>query len=161
MAMMTLQDLTDKCEGVIFSDGYSKCATTLEKAGSLLFVMGRVDRKRSETPQLVVSDALTIDQALSRALHRIDIRLPAGIQSASEVQDHLRSLQQHQSAEGASLHAFATVDGVEVEIRSGFKLRPSLDLYQQLTDSFGPESVVAYIEGLEPTEPARFGARRS
>ena len=116
MAMMTLQDLTDKCEGVIFSDGYSKCATTLEKAGTLLFVMGRVDRKRSETPQLIVSDALTIDQALSRALHRIDIRLPAGIQSASEVQDHLRFLQQHQSAEGASLHAFATVDGVEVEI---------------------------------------------
>ena len=53
------------------------------------------------------------------------------------------------------------VDGVEVEIRSGFKLRPSLDLYQQLTDSFGPESVVAYVEGLEPTELARFGARRS
>jgi DNA polymerase-3 subunit alpha len=161
MAMMTLQDLTDKCEGVIFSDGYSKCASALEKAGTLLFVMGRVDRKRSENPQLIVSDALTIDQALSRALHRIDVRLPAGIQSVSEVQDHLRSLHQHQSGEGASLHAFATVDGVEVEIRSSFKLRPSLDLYQQLTDSFGSDSVVAYVEGLEPTEPARFGARRS
>lgn len=161
MAMMTLQDLTDKCEGVIFSDGYSKCATALEKAGTLLFVMGRVDRKRSESPQLVVSEALTIDQALSRALHRIDVRFPSGIQSASEVQHQLRSLQEHQSSEGASLHAFATVDGVEVEIRAGFKLRPTLALYQQLTDSFGLESVVVYVEGLEPTEPARFGARRS
>ena len=90
--------------------------------------MGRVDRKAIKN-QLIVSDALTIDQALFRALHRIDVRLPAGIQSASELQDHLRSLQQHQSGEGASLHAFATVDGVEVEIQSGFKLRPSLRIF--------------------------------
>ena len=161
MAMMTLQDLTDRCEGVIFSDGYSKCATALEKAGTLLFVMGRVDRKRSEAPQIIVSDVLTVDQALSRSLHRLDVHVPPGTQSASEVQDHLRSLQKHQSGEGASLHVFVTVDGVEVEIRAGFKLRPSLDLYQQLIDSFGSESVNAYVEGLEPTEPARFGVRRS
>ena len=89
---MTLQDLTDKCEAVIFSDGYSKHATALEKAGTLLFVMGRVDRKRSESPQLVVSDALTVDQAMARSLHRIDVRLPPEIQSVAEVQHELQFL---------------------------------------------------------------------
>ena len=161
MAMMTFQDLTEKCEAVIFSDGYSKCVTALEQSGSLLFVMGRVDRKRSDNPQLVVSEALTIDQALSRALHRVDVRFPDTVGSVSEVQTHLQLLQRHQSNEGASLHAFATVDGVEVEIRSGFKIRPTLDLYQQLIDMFGSDSVFTYIEGLEPAEPVRFGARRS
>lgn len=160
MAMMTLQDLTDKCEAVIFSDGYSKYANALEKPGTILFVMGRVDRKRSESPQLVVSDALTIDQAMARSLHRIDIRLSPQIQSVSEVQHKLQSLQKHQSSEGAALHVFATVDGVEVEIRSGSKFRQSLDLYQQLTDLFGSKSVVVYIESLDPTEPVRFGAQR-
>ena len=145
MAMMTLQDLTDKCEAVIFSDGYSKHATALEKAGTLLFVMGRVDRKRSESPQLVVSEALTIDQELARSLFRIDVRLPLEIQSASDIQHQLHSLQKHQSIEGAALHVFAVVNGSEVEIRSGLKFRPSLDLYQQLTDLFGSKSVVFYV----------------
>ena len=159
MAMMTLQDLTDKCEAVIFSDGYSKHATALEKAGTLLFVMGRVDRKRSESPQLVVSDALTVDQAMARSLHRIDVRLPPEIQSVTEVQHELQFLRKHQSNDGSALHVFATVDGAEVEIRSGFKYRPSLDLHQQMTDVFGSESVKFYVEGLEPTEPARYGSR--
>ena len=159
MAMMTLQDLTDKCEAVIFSDGYSKYANALEKPGTILFVMGRVDRKRSESPQLVVSDALTIDQAMARSLHRIDIRLSPQIQSVSEVQHKLHSLQKHQSSEGAALHVFATVDGVEVEIRSGSKFRQSLDLYQQLTDLFGSKSVVVYIESLDPAKPVRFAAK--
>ena len=160
MAMMTLQDLGDKCEGVIFSDGYAKCASALEKAGSLLFVMGRVDRKRSETPQLVVSDALTIDQALSRSMHRIDIRIPQSITSVDEIQSHLNLLQQHAQVDGISLHAFLMIDGVEVEVRSGLRFQPSLELYQQLTNCFGADSVVVYLESLEPSEPVRFGARR-
>ncbi|MEO1598062.1 MAG: hypothetical protein AAFR78_05945, partial [Planctomycetota bacterium] len=107
----------------------------------------------------VVSDALTVDQAMARSLHRIDVRLPPEIQSVTEVQHELQFLRKHQSNDGSALHVFATVDGAEVEIRSGFKYRPSLDLHQQMTDVFGSESVKFYVEGLEPTEPARYSAR--
>ena len=81
MAMMTLQDLTDKCEGVIFNDGYSKCATALEKAGTSL--RDGPGRPKASNPRIDCQRRFDYGSSVSRALHRIDVNTDS-IQSASK-----------------------------------------------------------------------------
>jgi DNA polymerase-3 subunit alpha len=76
MAAMILEDLTGKCEAVVFPRTYQDLAERLQ-AENLVFVTGSVDRSRSRT-QIIVDDVTPLDRAVENYLRELMIRLPAG-----------------------------------------------------------------------------------
>ncbi|MEX2672207.1 MAG: DNA polymerase III subunit alpha [Phycisphaeraceae bacterium] len=60
MAMITLEDQTGPMDGVIFSDAFARHAHLLH-AEAIVFVKGRIDRRRDE-PSVVVDEVIPIDE---------------------------------------------------------------------------------------------------
>jgi DNA polymerase-3 subunit alpha len=76
MAMLTLEDLTGKCDAVVFPRIYETCAERLE-ADAMLFITGSVDRSR-ERANIRVDEVKPIDEALETFTAEVHIELPAG-----------------------------------------------------------------------------------
>lgn len=63
MAMITIEDFSGSIDGVVFSDAYAVSAPLLE-TDAIVFLAGRVDRKREE-PSIVVEKVIPLEQATS------------------------------------------------------------------------------------------------
>jgi DNA polymerase III alpha subunit len=59
MAILTLEDLTGSCEGVMFSDCFTKYGH-LAELDKTVFVLGKVDTKKGE-PQIIIDRIAPID----------------------------------------------------------------------------------------------------
>ena len=73
MAIVQLEDRTDRIEGVLFADVYAEYEASLNR-GAVLFFTGRVDRRR-EDPSLVVSKVVGTDEAEAKLSRRLRIHL--------------------------------------------------------------------------------------
>ena len=76
MAMLTVEDLTGKCDAVVFSDTWETCAEQLQPE-AMVFLGGSVDRRR-ERPSIKVDRVVPIDGALEELTGVVLLRLPAG-----------------------------------------------------------------------------------
>lgn len=76
MAMLTLEDLTGKCDAVVFPGTYETCAELLH-ADAMVFITGAVDRSR-ERANIRVDEVKPIDEALASFTAEVHIELPAG-----------------------------------------------------------------------------------
>ena len=74
MAMLTLEDLTGKCDAVVFSDAYEHFAELLVPE-VMVFVTGSIDRRR-ERVSIIVDDIIPIDTAIERLTGSITLRMP-------------------------------------------------------------------------------------
>ncbi len=87
MAMLTLEDLTGKCEAVVFPKTYQQCGQLL-KEGAIVFILGTVDRRR-ERPNIIVNQIVPIDDALEQLTAQITLRLPT---SSKELLEGVREV---------------------------------------------------------------------
>jgi len=85
MAMLTVEDLTDKSDAVVFSDAYENLSGRL-KEGAIVFLVGRVDHRR-ETPSIIVEDAIPIDQAIEQLTGSVLLRIPETFIAAQRGKD--------------------------------------------------------------------------
>ncbi len=76
MAMLTLEDLTGKCDAVVFPGVYETLAEFLT-VDRMVFLTGSVDRSR-ERANLRVDEVKPIDEALTAFTGEVCILLPAG-----------------------------------------------------------------------------------
>ncbi|MBN1555315.1 MAG: DNA polymerase III subunit alpha, partial [Phycisphaerae bacterium] len=76
MAMLTLEDLTGKCDAVVFPKTYETCAEQLQP-DAMVFITGSVDRSR-ERANIRVDEVKPIDEALEAFTAEVHISLPAG-----------------------------------------------------------------------------------
>ncbi|NLW85357.1 MAG: DNA polymerase III subunit alpha [Planctomycetes bacterium] len=76
MAMITVEDLTGKCDAVIFSDGYERLNHLIQPQ-QMVFLSGTLDRQR-ERPSVIVDDIVPMDQAMLAFTGEIVITLPSG-----------------------------------------------------------------------------------
>ena len=74
MAMLTLEDLTGKCDAVVFPDTYETLGEQLEE-GEMVFVVGAVDKSRDRT-NLIINTIIPIDQAMQELTKAMLVRLP-------------------------------------------------------------------------------------
>ncbi len=75
MAIVHLEDRSDRIEGVLFADAYAEYEAVLDR-GAVLFFTGRVDRRR-EDPNLVVSKVIGVAEAEAKLARRLRIHLDA------------------------------------------------------------------------------------
>lgn len=80
MAMLTLEDLTGKCEAVVFPDTYERFTAWLVPE-AMVFLTGSVDRSR-ERPAIRVDDVTPMDEALETFTAEVHILLPPGANRA-------------------------------------------------------------------------------
>ena len=73
MAMITLEDRTGSIDGVVFSDAFAQFSHLLEP-DAIVFVSGRVDRRREE-PSIVVDRVLPVEEAPEHLSRGIKIRI--------------------------------------------------------------------------------------
>ena len=73
MAIVQLEDRTDRIEGVLFADAYAEYEAALDR-GAVLFFTGRVDRRR-EDPNLVVGKVIGVAEAEAKLSRRLRIHL--------------------------------------------------------------------------------------
>jgi len=74
MAILALEDLTGKCEAVVFPDAYRRLAP-LPPDESILFIVGSVDRRREEA-SIVVDELVPIERAVEQFADGVHLLLP-------------------------------------------------------------------------------------
>jgi DNA polymerase-3 subunit alpha len=77
MAFVTLEDLKGSVEAVVFSSDFERFGTML-KAEELVFLRGRVDRRR-EQPSLRVSEVIEIDRAPEQLTETVLVRIDCSL----------------------------------------------------------------------------------
>jgi DNA polymerase-3 subunit alpha len=73
MAMLTLEDLTGKCDAVVFSESYEQFANMIQPE-AMVFIAGSVDTRR-ERPSIVVDEVLPMDSAIEMLTASLTLRL--------------------------------------------------------------------------------------
>jgi len=129
IGIVTLEDLSGKIEGIIFSDQLPLCRAMLTP-DAVVFLQGQVDRKR-EAPSLRVSRVVPVDRApaaFARAL-LIDI------DDATPVDRLLELLRQHRGECRVYL-SVPTADGhiAQIECNPGLRVSGSAELLGALAD---------------------------
>jgi len=143
MAMLTLEDLTGTCEAVVFPDAYETCRPLL-RAEALVFVRGRVDRRR-ERPSIIVDEVIPIDQAVEQLSGSVVVRL----HDPRAQGDRLARLQELLRSHNGDCPVVFELPGrerpdVRVQIRAdaAWAVRPSRALVEELARLLGQEALV-------------------
>ena len=143
MAMLTLEDITGKCDAVVFPDAYERLAELLQP-NQMVFVTGTVDRQR-DRPGILVDDATCIDDAIEKLTGLIRLRLPAA-GAPDDLLDRLGGvLGRHRGRCPVLLEL--RPDGrrdlvATVRAGSNWAVRPSRALMNELTGLFDEEDVL-------------------
>lgn len=73
MASVTIEDLTGTAECVVFADAYERLTDVLTTE-NILFLTGRIDKRR-ERLQIIVEDAISVEEAITKLTRLVRIRL--------------------------------------------------------------------------------------
>ncbi len=90
MAVVQVEDRSDRIEAVLFAEACAKYEAHLER-GAVLFFSGRVDRRREE-PSLVVNRVATVEEARTTLSRRLRIHLDLRPSAGSDLHDVLARL---------------------------------------------------------------------
>jgi len=143
MAMLTVEDLTGKCDAVVFP-------RTFEAAGELLapetmvFITGTVDRRR-ERPSIIVDQVVPIDEAIERLTGKVLVRLP-GPGAAGELIKQLHALLARHRG-GCTLLLDLT-PAKQLDVRATIRpdaqwfVKPSRSLVDELVELFQEENIL-------------------
>ncbi len=109
MAMLTFEDHTGPIEAVAFPRIYAIAAPLLSE-GSILFVRGKIDRKR-EDPSLMIDEVIPVEQAAQTLTQLVRIKLDARGGHFNGELRHLQALLRQSEARSGQRGA-----GVEFEV---------------------------------------------
>ncbi len=73
MAMLTVEDLSGKCDAVVFPRTFDALGELL-KVEEMVFLRGTVDRRR-ERPNIIVEEIIPIDRAIEQLTGQVTVRL--------------------------------------------------------------------------------------
>ncbi|MHC4561859.1 MAG: DNA polymerase III subunit alpha [Planctomycetota bacterium] len=150
MAMLTLEDLTGKCDAVVFPDTYETIGELLVE-DSMVFVVGTVDRSR-ERANILVDTIIPIDQALPELTHGVLLRLADG-QSAEKL-GRLKELLSANSGSSAVYVELRPQSRQDVRATLRLDSQWSVSLSRQLADDLvellGDQSRLALIPRKPP-----------
>ena len=149
MAWVGLQGRTATIEGVVFSDAYAKFAPLLQ-ADAVVFLIGRVDRKRAE-PGLVVDRVVPVEAAAEQLATAIELDVDAERRSPEAMEPTLEALREAlmdaasiggSGGRAAEVLIHLHVDRKRVTLRpSMLRVSPSSTLTARLEQLLGRERV--------------------
>ena len=143
-AIIGIEDLEGQIEGMVFGDIFADIARRMPDAlsnESILFVKGRVDRKR-ETPSIVVSDVILISDAVSRLTTAMAVKLDR-TRHQREVVIQMKPLLQKYKGNVPFFVQLETPLSPKLSIRldRGMGVRPGKELVDDLERLLGTHAV--------------------
>ena len=144
MAIATLEDLSGKCEVVIFPEAFRDYGSIL-RVNSLLFVEGTLNL-RNDQPTLVASELIPISEVPSRFTKKIEVELYLpGLEKKNL--DFLKEIIKKYPGDCPlylSLVLPEKKEKVLIETDSSFHTSPTEDFIQKVKKKFGAESLHLY-----------------
>jgi DNA polymerase-3 subunit alpha len=149
-AILELEDLEGKIEGMCFAESYADISTRFPdalKAERIVFVKGKVDKKR-ETPSLMVNDVLPIEVAVEKLTTNVGVKLDRARHPADILPQLGAVLAKHPGKKEFYVQV-PTSDGKKVSMRIGGErgVRITKDLIDDLSQLLGSESLMLAGEG--------------
>jgi len=146
MAVLTLEDLTGKCDAVVFPPTYAETAEHIV-ADNMVFINGALNR-RNERVQIVVDAIVPIDRAIEEFTGQILLRLPPGDVEAALLERLKDALSRHPGACPVFIELRPpNHSDVVVIVRPDVKwsLAPSRALVEELTDLLGDQEYLRLL----------------
>ncbi|HEV2293296.1 MAG TPA: DNA polymerase III subunit alpha [Tepidisphaeraceae bacterium] len=149
-AILELEDLEGKIEGMCFAESYADITTRYAgvlTSERIVFVKGKVDRKR-ETPSLMVNDVLPIEAAVEKLTTNIGVKLDRR-RHPDDVLPQLAVVLGNHPGKKDFFIQVATSDGKRVSMRIGGErgVRITKALVDDLQQLLGSESLMLAGEG--------------
>jgi DNA polymerase-3 subunit alpha len=156
MAVLTLEDLTGKCDGVVFPETYKKIQEGLVPE-TMVYVIGKAN-VRNGRPQVEIDEVVPMDRAVAERTGAIVLRLPPG--DRRELLARLAGLlKAHKGACPVYLELPpAHRDDVRVQVRASdaWSIAPSRELLDELVAVLGgQEQLLLRPRRLPPPENGR------
>lgn len=143
MAMITLEDLEGQIDGVVFAENYAE----IQKRGSIVeperivFMRGKVDKRR-ETPSIIVSDMIPIEDAAGRLTAAVLVKLDNqrhNVQTLNELKAAIES-----ARGGTPVFVQVTTSGSQlatIRLDNSLHVRPTAQLAGELERILGADQV--------------------
>ena len=165
MALLTLEDLTGKADGVAFAESYEHFADLLQ-ADRMVFLTGTVDRRR-DRPSLIADDVIPIDRAIEDLTGSLLLRLPAGASIAQLLQRIGDVLGRHRGTCPVLLELRPSTRSdvcTKIRLDKQWAIAPTRRLVDELVGLLGQENLVLVprrpaTNGANGYSPVRFAAR--
>jgi DNA polymerase-3 subunit alpha len=144
MAMVTFEDLDGQMDGVLFAETYASVKSEypgLVEADSIVFVRGKVDRRR-ETPSVIVSEMFPASEAVKRLTNGVALHIEAGRHGPDIISQLKPVLVKHEG--GVMVYAQIVMpDAKKVTLRLGrdFGVRADDGIVTELESILGPGCV--------------------
>ncbi|MGB7160812.1 MAG: DNA polymerase III subunit alpha [Tepidisphaeraceae bacterium] len=150
-AILELEDLDGKIEGMCFAESYADISQRYPgvlSAERIVFMKGKVDKKR-ETPSLMVNDVLPIEVAVEKLTTNVGVKLDR-TRHAPHVLPQLRDVLGKHPGKKDFFIQVPTSDGKKVSLRvggDGRGVRITKDLIDDLQQLLGSENLMLAGEG--------------
>src|SRR5688572_25682456 len=150
-AILELEDLEGKIEGMCFAESYADITARYPdalKAERIVFVKGKVDKKR-ETPSLMVNDVLPVEVAVEKLTTNVGVKLDR-TRHPADVLTQLQSILGKHPGKKDFFIQVATSDGKKVSMKvggDGRGVRITKDLIDDLQQLLGNDSLMLAGEG--------------
>ncbi|MFW6133561.1 MAG: DNA polymerase III subunit alpha [Planctomycetota bacterium] len=145
MAVVTIEDVTDSCEAVVFPKLYAQCAEQLTPE-RIVFVVGRADRRR-ERLNVVVEEIIPIEEALGRFTGEVVLQLPPDA-DGDRLAALAAMLETHRGGCPVSitLHPRTRADArATVRLDDKWAVAPSRQLLDDLAEALGDEKRITLV----------------
>ena len=164
MAMLTVEDLTGKCDAVVFPDSYEQFVELLVPE-AIVFLCGHVDRRR-ERPNLIVDSIIPVDRAIEELTGGILLRMPeSGVR-----EQILQAIQPVLGAHSGACPVYMQLRPIScgdvlttVRLGEPWTVGPTRELVDQLVELLGEQQLVLQPKKAAPRRRngQRFSSRRS
>jgi DNA polymerase III subunit alpha len=150
-AILELEDLEGKIEGMCFAESYADISARYPdalKAERIVFIKGKVDKKR-ETPSLMVNDVLPVEIAVEKLTTNVGVKLDRARHPADVLPQLQSVLGKHPGKKDFFIQV-ATSDGKKVSMKvggDGRGVRITKDLIDDLQQLLGNDSLMLAGEG--------------
>lgn len=159
LCRLVLEDLSGRCEAVIFNREWETCSTWVAE-DALLWVAGEVDRSR-ERPQLKVSEAVPLATLLERQVSAIRLLCSSkDLATPERLEELARVVREHSGRTPVDLCVNCEAGNVcrRFTLRTGMEWRvtPTPELLAALRALFGARAVRLDLLPVEAPAPRRY-----
>jgi DNA polymerase-3 subunit alpha len=149
-AILELEDLEGKIEGMCFAESYADINARFPGVlanEQIVFMRGKVDKKR-ETPSILVNDVLPISVAIERLTTSIGVKLDRARHTPADLLMLRQTIQKHPGKKELYVQV-PTESGQKISLKINGELgvRLSRELVEELENLLGPGSVQLGGEG--------------
>ena len=154
MAFVTLEDVLESVEILVFPEAYATCYKLLESTDPVV-VRGTV-QKSDQGIKIVAEDIDLLPEARQKYTNAVHARLEADTVSRVRLEELKELLFNYHGGCPFSLTLhFAGEGEVDVEIDKNFTVRPSRELSASITDLFGYNPLKFEKKAIEPIRRRR------